>query len=142
MGAVDTHKLGDVDLEFPEHSRNKRMNVQPDIAECDSEKFAPKFDLILGAETMRKPGIKLIFKEQMIETDQTNLPMRKMSEFKKPNRLCQIYKNTEPDLTEQLTKRVVEILDANYEKANLPDVVSKNCDHLNEEQKSALLEVL
>ena len=36
----------------------------------------------------------------------------------------------EPHSTHEATKRVVQILDAKYEKADLQSVVSANCTHL------------
>ena len=37
---------------------------------------------------------------------------------------------------------MVNILDAKYEKADLPKVVSKNCAHLNSDQQENLLALL
>ena len=39
------------------------------------------------------------------------------------------------------TQRVVQILDANYKKADLPEVV-KTCTHLSQNEQNELLEVL
>ena len=36
----------------------------------------------------------------------------------------------------------MEILDAKYEKANLPDIVENECSHLNPSEKLQLLELL
>ncbi len=45
-------------------------------------------------------------------------------------------------LTELATQRLVKILDANYEKANLPELVKNNCTNLNPSEQDKLLEVL
>ena len=37
----------------------------------------------------------------------------------------------EPESTELATRRIVEILDAKYEKANLPEIFQNDCAHLN-----------
>jgi hypothetical protein len=47
----------------------------------------------------------------------------------------------EPKSTEEATKRVVRILDANYKKANLQEVVDTRT-HLSPENKNMLLELL
>ena len=47
----------------------------------------------------------------------------------------------EPKSTEEATKRVVQILDANYKKADLQAVV-KGCTHLSSEEQEMLLELL
>jgi len=109
--------------------------------EFDPKNYDPKFDLIIGTNTMRELGIVLDFSRDMIMIDKIDLPMRKIDEIQKPNKLYQMYKNTEPDSTKELTKRALRILDAKYEKADLPAIVS-TCDHLNESQKEKLLQVL
>ena len=40
------------------------------------------------------------------------------------------------------TQRVVKILDAKYEKANLPEIIKNNFSHLDSEEQAKLLEVL
>ena len=45
-------------------------------------------------------------------------------------------------MTELSTQRVVKILDANYEKANLPELVKNNCTNLSTSEQDKLLEVL
>jgi hypothetical protein len=48
----------------------------------------------------------------------------------------------EPASTRGATKRVVEILDAKYAKADLPAIVSDNCKHLNPLERESLLSLL
>ena len=67
--------------------------------------------------------------------------MRKIEEIQKPNKFYQIYKNTEPESTRELTKRVPHILDAKYKEADLPAIVH-TCDHLDQNQKDILLQGL
>ena len=49
---------------------------------------------------------------------------------------------TEPAISRVATNRVTQILDAKYEKANLPEVVENNCKHLNVQQRNELLRLL
>ena len=140
-GKFSTEKVGDFVLTFPEYSGSKRISLRPDIMEYDPKNYDPKFDLIIGTNTMRELGIVLDFSRDMIMIDKIDLPMRRIDEIQKPNKLYQMYKNTEPDSTKELTKRALRILDAKYEKADLPAIVS-TCDHLNESQKEKLLQVL
>ena len=51
-------------------------------------------------------------------------------------------KNMEPKSTELATQPIVRILDAKYEKANLPDIVQIKCAHLDSKEKMKLLELL
>jgi hypothetical protein len=48
----------------------------------------------------------------------------------------------EPVSTRNATKRVIEILDAKYDKANLPAIVRDNCSHLTPLQQEKLLSLL
>jgi hypothetical protein len=48
----------------------------------------------------------------------------------------------EPSSTRGATKRVVEILDAKYEKADLPAALRENCSHLDASDREKLLSVL
>ncbi len=48
----------------------------------------------------------------------------------------------EPHSTHEATQRVVHILDAKYEKADLQSVVSANCTHLSLQDQNKLLELL
>ncbi len=48
----------------------------------------------------------------------------------------------EPISTRNTTKRVVEILDAKYKKADLPAILRENCSHLQASDRKKLLSVL
>ncbi len=48
----------------------------------------------------------------------------------------------EPHSTHEATKRIVHILDAKYEKADLQSVVSASCTHLSLQDQNKLLELL
>ena len=48
----------------------------------------------------------------------------------------------EPVSTRSATKRVVEILDAKYEKADIPAIVRENCSHLSATDREKLLSLL
>ena len=51
-------------------------------------------------------------------------------------------KNQEPKSTELATQPIVNILDAKYEKANLPDILNNECAHLTPTEQKFLLELL
>ena len=48
----------------------------------------------------------------------------------------------EPESTQNATKRVVEILDAKYDKADIPGIVRDNCKHLKPSERESLLALL
>ena len=90
---------------------------------------------------MEELGIILNFKERFISIDQIELPMRRLQELQKPNLVFQMFKNTEPLSTADLTKRAARILDAKYEKANLQEIVD-TCTHLDTVEREQLLQTL
>ncbi len=53
-----------------------------------------------------------------------------------------MYSKFEPESTKELTNRAVKILDAKYEKADLPKIVKDTCSHLKESEKLELLSLL
>ena len=95
---------------------------------------------------MDELGIILDFKNRMITIDEIELPMQSIKEMPKSNCKALALTNNlasckEPRSTEEATNRVVQILDANYKKANLQEVVN-TCTHLSPEEKDMLLELL
>ena len=96
---------------------------------------------------MTELGIILDFKHRMITIDEIKLPMRDIEDLPASNKKALSF-NThlankyEPQSTELATQRVVKILDANYEKANLPEIVRDNCPHLNPVEQGNLLGLL
>ena len=48
----------------------------------------------------------------------------------------------EPISTQDATKRTIEVVDANYKKTNLPEVVKYTCGHLSSIEQSKLLHLL
>ena len=54
MRHFKTDKVGEgIKLEFVEYSENKRCAISLDIMECDADDYNPKFDLIIGTQTMQ-----------------------------------------------------------------------------------------
>ena len=86
-------------------------------------------------------------KEKTITIDGILLPMRDIISLQhKPSVTRALRHNTcqAQDLisTRTATKRVIEILDAKYVKADLPDIVKDNCSHLTPLQREKLLSLL
>ena len=88
-------------------------------------------------------GCILDFQNNEITLDSTTLPMRPLRSFMDQKKLNSIFqKFEEPSITKALNDRTVKILDAKYEKADLPRVVEENCSHLSTSQKRDLLKLL
>jgi hypothetical protein len=101
--------------------------------------------MIIGTETLEKFKVKLDFDQKVIAIDQIELPMRNIMNLQAPNVRYQMYKNSwyvEPIATEDATKRAIKILDATYEKADIPKIVRENYQHLTSDQQNKLLRLL
>jgi len=117
--------------------------MKPDIVDMPADTSPPVYDLIIGVETMASLGCILDFQNNEITLDGTTLPMRPLRSFMDQKKLNSIFqKFEEPSVTKALNDRTVKILDAKYEKADLPRVVEENCSHLSTSQKRDLLKLL
>jgi hypothetical protein len=117
--------VDDIEISFVEYSISKKVHLQPDIIEYDPGEQAPMYDLIVGKQTLREIGEVLDFKEKTIQIDVILLPMMNIPNLQfKPSITRALKHNTclaqEPISTHSATKRMMEILDAKYETADLP----------------------
>jgi hypothetical protein len=75
------------------------------------------------------------------------MPMRNINNLQLKSSISRALKqNTclaqEPVSTRNATKRILEILDAQYDKVDLPSLVKNNCTHLSPFHRNLLLELL
>jgi hypothetical protein len=118
-----------VELNFFEYSDSKRFYVEPDVVEYDKDS-KPRYDLIVGTETMKEFGIILNFRDKMITIDKIILTMRNINNLQDTITLHALKHNhslaIEPQSTQNATQRATWILDAKYSKADLQSVVKDN----------------
>ncbi len=105
------------------------------------------YDLIIGKQTMHDLGVKMDFQEKTITIDKILLPMRNITNLQLKPRITRTLRENscfaqEPISTRSKTKHVVEILDAKYEKADLPAIIRENCSYLTAFDREKLLSVL
>jgi hypothetical protein len=93
---------------------------------------------------MHNLRVVLDFQEKTINIDEILLPMRNIANLQlKPTSITRaLRENTcftqKPITTRSTTKRVVEILDSKYEKADLPAIIRENCSHLKKTEQNNL----
>ena len=103
--------------------------MKPDILDMPADTSPPVYDRIIGVETIASLGCILDFQNEEITLDSTTLPMRPLRSFMDQKKLNSIFqKFEEPSITKALNDRTVKILDAKYEKADLPRVVEENAN--------------
>ena len=141
-GTFSTRLVTKLDCYFPEYSESKRVQIKPHVLECTG-KSKPVYDLILGVQSLANIGCILDFVEMKVTIDKICLPMRPHDSFLDPAKLQAAFQeHLEPKSTLEATKRVVEILDAKYEKQDLSQVIKENCAHLTARQQSQLNKLL
>jgi hypothetical protein len=141
-GSFETRKIAMMRLLLPEFSQSKIFDLTPDVKVVD-ESRSVTYDLIVGIQTMALWNCILDFGKQEMTIDEVTIAMRQPDALNGRKVLLNTYREaTEPLATKEETERVTRILDAKYEKADLPKIVEENCPHLDESQKGALLELL
>jgi hypothetical protein len=140
-----TKRKAEIELNFFAYSNRKRYLAEPDIVEYDKNN-RPQYDLILGVKTMKRNGIILDFKDKMITIDEVKLPMHNINYLQGSSTLRALKLNhslaIEPQSTQEATKRVTQILDAKYQKADLQSIAKDKCKHLSANQQKKLLQLL
>ncbi len=93
---------------------------------------------------MKEIGIVLDFRTKEITIGEIILPMRDINSLttSKMERTRAVNNSMVQELlsTHEVTQRVVHILDAKYETADLQSVVSTSCTHLSLQDQNKLLE--
>ncbi len=95
-----------------------------------------RYDMIIGRDLLQELGIVLDFANETVTWDGQNLPMKSVDA--QPD--AAILANDE-DRIEDEVERIKKIVDAKYEKANIPEIVA-GCDHLDDEEKAKLQSLL
>ena len=126
--------MGNIKTAFVDFSNSKKVHLVPDIVEYTPGLDRPMYDLIIGKNTMHDLGVILDFKESTIQKDKILLPRDIANLQLKKSITRALRSNTshaqELVSTQSATKPVVEILDAKYNKADIPALVRENCSHL------------
>jgi hypothetical protein len=105
------------------------------MVEYNAGANAPLYNLIIGKQTIHNLGAVLDFKEKTITIDSILLPMRNIVNLQLKSSITRVLQQgtclaQEPVSTRNATKRVIEILDAKYDKADLPAILRDNCSDL------------
>ena len=132
----------DIMFSLPEFSNSKLINWKFHLT--DNEDLG--YDMVIGRDLMMSLGIDISFDKKKIIWEGTEIPMRDYQQLTKWKLSKKEFKmviqtSNEPIVTEEVTRRMVRILDSNYKKANLKEVVA-GAKHLNEKQKEKLYKLL
>jgi hypothetical protein len=146
-GTFVTVKVGNIKIAFVEYSSSKKVHLAPDIVEYKPGLDSLMYDLIIGKNTMHNLGVVLDFNQSTIQIDKILLLVRDIANLQLKSSITRALRSNsnhaqEPVSTRSATKRVVEILDAKYKKADIPAIVRENCSHLSVTDREKLLSML
>jgi hypothetical protein len=137
-GIFQTKHKARIVLNFFKSFDSKRYLVEPDIVEYNENNNKPQYDLIPGTKTVKEFGIILDFKDKLIIVDEIELPMQNINYLQGSSNRRALKLNhslaMEQHNTQDATKRVTQILDAKYKKADLQSIARDNCKHLSTNQ--------
>ena len=138
VGEYKTSIHGTIKFKLPEFSNSKEITWDMDIGDLG----VLEYDMIIGRDLLKSLGMIIDFKHGVLRWDDVTIPMNRTKNKNKKefNEIFQLA--TEPKTVQQATERVTKILDANYEKANLADVVKRHCCHLSSKRREAILNLL
>ncbi len=139
--------MDEVKLSFVGYSASKKVHLRLDIVEYPKGDPKPLYDLIIGKQTLHDIGAVVDFKERTITIDDILLPMRNISNLQLKSSISRALKfisnfAQEPESTRNTTKCMVEILDAKYDKTDLPSIVKNNYAHLSMQHWNSLVALL
>ena len=100
------------------------------------------YDMIIGRDLLRALKMDVIYSENIIAWDDLRLPMQEVTQKEKfIDFAAYVEDSTESESVKHSVERLNRILDANYEKPNMEEEVSK-MEHLTEFQRTLLLALL
>jgi hypothetical protein len=131
---LNTNKMCTAQFMLPELSASQtvdwKVHLKPD-------NHASQYDMIIGQDLMRVLKIQLIFAENVIRMEHAEIPMRP-----RDIRLDEaFFAHTATKADANFNSKYQQILDAKYEKTDLPSVVAQH-SHLNGEEQKQLFWLL
>ena len=102
------------------------------------------YDIILGKDFMQEFGIDILNSSLTLRWDGIEIPMRDFGELRQPENAYHAFSlniDQHTASTNEMQDRVTRILDAKYEKADLPQLCGQQT-HLSSHEQESLLKVL
>ena len=144
-GDFSTNKEVKVRFSLPDFKDSKIITHKFQIDESKDDGIG--YDAIIGRDLLIAMGINLNFKDEVIEWDQMVTPMQDYQQQKPSHKQTReelrvlMTPSEEPIAAQENLSRARKILDADYHKADLREVVSKQAS-LDSDEKEELLELL
>ena len=136
-GTFYMHKKSTLVFILPEFSTSRKNVHQLHV----EKSLTLGYDMILCLDLLNRLGVVIDFEKKTLLWDGADIYMPTRNNISEESLLMEIVDSQEPDSTAAACKRGIHILDVQYKKANLPELV-QGCTHLTTEEKSELLALL
>ena len=141
-GIITASNVCEATFALPEFIDSKEITAPFNIIK-ENRNVNLDYDIIIGRNVLSDLGIILDFTENTIKWESQEIQMKDTSFFQNKERLFYaFYNSTEPEELKEMAYRAEQIADANYEKANLANIIHDNCSHLKSEEKNQLFRLL
>ena len=98
---------------------------------------------VIIIDKLDKLGLLVDFGTNVIKFEKNCIPMKDPASLRSQDQLFEAFAQTqEPENLRSAHDRTTRILDAHYEKADLPALVKEHCSHLSLDEQCELLELL
>lgn len=132
-----------VPMILPDFTRQTKVEFDCHV-DPTQKSHSTNYDIILGKDFMQDLGIDILNSSLTLRWDGIEIPMRDFGELRKPVDALDAYLlniDKQSESTHDMQNRVTRILDAKYEKANLPKLC-KSQQHLTELEQDMLQKLL
>ena len=142
-GSMHTKRESTVKFKLNEFSSSKEIEWKFHVDESDLNSKSIGYDMIIGLDLMSELGLIINCRKNVIDWEDIQIPMTsKGTRFTERKQLKALLLSTEePVSTASEKSRLINILDAKYEKANLDDLAEQS-KNLNDNQQKALRNLL
>lgn len=136
-GCFSTNKKRQVVFQLPEFSSKKKIVHNFHV----TQDMALNYDMIIGLDVLNELGIIVDFAQKVLTWEGTDVEMLVRANVPTEELRTLLEETVEPHSTRSIRKQALDILDAQYAKANLDDI-SKEASHLSPDNRSVLLQLL
>ena len=121
VGCFSTDTIRKIVFQLPEFSTKKKIVHNFHV----SRDLALNYEIIIGLDVLNELGIIVDFASKVLTWEGTDVEMQVRANIPTEELRTLLEETMEPHSTRSIRKRAIEILDAQYAKANLTEISNK-----------------
>ena len=128
-GSFDTHCKASVGFRLVEFEQRGKQTVEHKF-QVDGTKYPkgkePKYDMVIGSNLLWKMSMIINFKNETLDWDGDKIPLKINGTIQDKDVCKMLYSmHTNAPIIQEAEERAEQILDANYSKVNIDNMVDK-----------------